>query len=105
MDLINESNLDRLEAIFNSVCPVLNEKIRHFKEGKSIYSHRGSNRSEPTVVELLYFINRTLWKVYSCGASRLLPQCTAWPTTLLPGFDAHYIVFCCVLLPLCPCLS
>ncbi|KAK5613830.1 hypothetical protein CRENBAI_015710 [Crenichthys baileyi] len=32
MDFINEDNLDYLEDIFNSVCPVLNEKIRHFKE-------------------------------------------------------------------------
>lgn len=32
MDLINESNLDHLEKMFSSICPVLNEKIRNFKE-------------------------------------------------------------------------
>ncbi|KAM4560821.1 caspase-8 [Fundulus diaphanus] len=34
MDLINEDNLDCLEGIFNSVCRVLNEKIRRYKAGK-----------------------------------------------------------------------
>ncbi|KAM4730776.1 caspase-8 isoform 2-T2 [Anableps anableps] len=35
MDLINESSLDYLEVIFNSVCPVLNEQIRDFRKDNS----------------------------------------------------------------------
>lgn len=31
MDLVGETNLDFLESIIQSVCPVLVEKIRRFK--------------------------------------------------------------------------
>lgn len=31
MDLINETNLDQLEEIFQQVCPVLNKQIDRYK--------------------------------------------------------------------------
>lgn len=36
LDLINETNLNKLEGIFNSVCPVLNQKIDQYKAGKQL---------------------------------------------------------------------
>lgn len=36
LDLINETNLIKLEEIFNLVCPVLNQKIDQYKAGKQL---------------------------------------------------------------------
>ncbi|KAJ0070418.1 hypothetical protein NL108_007729, partial [Boleophthalmus pectinirostris] len=46
MDLLSEFNLDLLQEIFQSVCPVLNEKINRFKE------QEGANISNKTDSEL-----------------------------------------------------
>ncbi|XP_035995231.1 caspase-8 isoform X2 [Fundulus heteroclitus] len=45
MDFINENNLDCLEGIFNSVCRVLNEKIRRYK---AEMHHRPRSSSLPS---------------------------------------------------------
>lgn len=37
MDLLGQTNLDLLQSIFQSVCPVLNEKINHFKQQQETY--------------------------------------------------------------------
>ncbi|KAF7215806.1 caspase-8 [Nothobranchius furzeri] len=50
LDLISESNLDKLEEIFNHICPALNKKITQYKEKQA---HRLRSLSFPSESNLI----------------------------------------------------
>ncbi|XP_032386222.1 caspase-8 [Etheostoma spectabile] len=45
MDLISDTNLDLLETIIQSVCPMLNEKINHFKALQLTHTSPGAQET------------------------------------------------------------